>query len=649
MGGRSNTKTHLQERIDGNLTDEGNESSQTVENGRTYHITIAVNNGNVKCYLDGELIHDYDFTVLNLKGTLNNAFERCSGLTNVSIPEGVTSIGNYAFYGCFSLTSVTIPNSVTSIGDNAFDRCSSLTSITIPNSVTTINREAFYGCSSLTSITIPEGVTSIDEWTFGECKSLTSITIPNSVTSILIGAFYGCSGLTSVTIPNSVTSIGEYAFDHCGLTSVTIPSSVRILRYNAFAFCASLKRVFFEEGTTLGDNNTFAECPSLEEVIFPSTLCEGNMFDTFGGTPKLTHVVMPIDAPRCRYAELCNGRDISHSVLFTIPEGSARNYLEKGYYNISDNSALAWMKEEFEDETASVEGLMTAEGITADVGAKTALQTAIASARSAVLSADSYLAISAQIEAVKTAAKAYISSAVVASGTDVTALVRNPQMNRMDLGWDFQYTTTWQGCRVGYNNTGVYSEGDSSVNRFIETWWNGVTLLDGNFSQTLKQLPAGIYRLEADVIASWQQDENVEVTGASLFAGNSSTAISTDDKPEHLSVTFTIYSQQDVAIGIRTNSTNANWVAMDNVRLYFDGSAHDAAYASADINGYLSRMGGVLDLTNVYTPEAYATWYTSVQEAFDNGSIADDVVRLLFLRMSPLLAFRHLVVLVCIS
>ena len=70
------------------------------------------------------------------------------------------------------------------------------------------------------------------------------------------------------------------------------------------------------------------------------------------------------------------------------------------------------MKEEFEDETASVEGLMTAEGITADVGAKTALQTAIASARSAVLSADSYLAISAQIEAVKTAAKAYISSAV---------------------------------------------------------------------------------------------------------------------------------------------------------------------------------------------------------------------------------------------
>ena len=54
IGGRSNTKTHLQERIDGNLTDEGNESSQTVENGRTYHITIAVNNGNVKCYLDGE-------------------------------------------------------------------------------------------------------------------------------------------------------------------------------------------------------------------------------------------------------------------------------------------------------------------------------------------------------------------------------------------------------------------------------------------------------------------------------------------------------------------------------------------------------------------------------------------------------------------
>ena len=105
--------------------------------------------------------------------------------------------------------------SVTSIGDNAFQDCSSLTSITIPNSVTSIGEFAFDQCIRLTSITIPNSVTSIGEWAFNYCISLTSLTIPNSVTSIGWGAFGQCSGLTSVTIPNSVTSIGEDVFSSC--------------------------------------------------------------------------------------------------------------------------------------------------------------------------------------------------------------------------------------------------------------------------------------------------------------------------------------------------------------------------------------------------------------------------------------------------
>ena len=101
-------------------------------------------------------------------------------------------LGVYAFVDCSGLTSLTIPSSVTSIGYGAFEGCSGLTSLTIPSSVTSIGWGAFDGCSGLTSLTIPSGVTSIGG-----------------------GAFEGCSGLTSMTIPSSVTSIGNYAFYGC--------------------------------------------------------------------------------------------------------------------------------------------------------------------------------------------------------------------------------------------------------------------------------------------------------------------------------------------------------------------------------------------------------------------------------------------------
>ncbi|MCQ2094225.1 MAG: leucine-rich repeat domain-containing protein [Bacteroidaceae bacterium] len=164
--------------------------------------------------------------------TISCKYSGCSGLTSITIPNSVRSIGKYAFKYCSGLTSITIPNSVTSIGGGTFHGCSGLTSIDIPNLVTSIESNAFSGCSGLTSITIPNSVTSIGVDAFYDCSGLTSITIPNSVTSIGDGAFEECTGLTSITIPNSVKSIGDWAFFGCsGLTSIFVswsrPLSIR--------------------------------------------------------------------------------------------------------------------------------------------------------------------------------------------------------------------------------------------------------------------------------------------------------------------------------------------------------------------------------------------------------------------------------------
>ena len=154
-------------------------------------------------------------TVKSLKDSICSD---CTKLEKVVFEEGsvIHSIGYNAFRNCTGLTEINIPDSVTSIRDNAFQGCTGLTSITIPNKVKTIEDYAFADCTSLTSIDIPEGVTIIWNYAFYNCTGLTSVDIPDSVTSIGKYAFKGCS-LTNVRVPDSVSSIGSAAFgDYCG-------------------------------------------------------------------------------------------------------------------------------------------------------------------------------------------------------------------------------------------------------------------------------------------------------------------------------------------------------------------------------------------------------------------------------------------------
>ena len=224
-------------------------------------------------------------TELSSTGYGDGVFQGCTGLTSVTIPVSVTTLGAFTFRDCTGITSINIPDSVTAISNNAFDTCTSLTGITIPSGVTVLNTSLFYGCTSLKSINIPNSVTTIGLFTFYGCRSLTSITIPNSVTSIASYAFEYCSSLTGVTIPNGVTIIDGFTFYGCSsLQSITIPNSVTSIAIQAFEHCSSLQSITIPSSVADIGVNAFYGCSGLTSItvnaVTPPTLGNAAFYNT---------------------------------------------------------------------------------------------------------------------------------------------------------------------------------------------------------------------------------------------------------------------------------------------------------------------------------------------------------------------------------
>jgi hypothetical protein len=199
-------------------------------------------------------------------------------MTNIVIPDGITTINSYTFGGCKALVSITLPDSVTTIKSGAFRSCTSLTTINIPNNVTQIgwysdwssDDGAFAFCSSLTKIEIPDSVVMIGSSTFAYCTSLTNLKIPSNVTKIGSYAFSNCKNLTKVNIPDSVIEIGAYAFESCtSLTSIEIPDSmINIGNHCAFDGCTSLASIVIPDSVTSINLGTFDDCSRLKKVYY---------------------------------------------------------------------------------------------------------------------------------------------------------------------------------------------------------------------------------------------------------------------------------------------------------------------------------------------------------------------------------------------
>ena len=214
----------------------------------------------------------YNEVTYTVTGIKEQVFANCSALTSVSLPDGLTSIGNAAFRYS-GLTTASIGNGVTTIGEEAFQDCSSLATVSIGSGLTTIGNNAFYACWALTQFNVDEaneaycsdgGVlfnkdkTTLLQYPAG--KTETTYAVPTGVTSIAKYAFAGSNALTEVTLPEGLTEIAEYAFAWCrNLTKISLPKSLDNIGNMAFNECTGLTEMTVLATTppTLGTNAFF--------------------------------------------------------------------------------------------------------------------------------------------------------------------------------------------------------------------------------------------------------------------------------------------------------------------------------------------------------------------------------------------------------
>jgi len=214
------------------------------------------------------------------------AFDSCEGLTEITIPESIITLSSHLFYNCENLKSVTLPGNLKQIGEGAFEKCVSLTSISIPDTVYNISLKAFAGCKNLTAINVSENNKSYKSDNgvlftkkvnnivcYPQGKKETSYTIPEGVTIISPSAFYGCSNLTDIVVPDGVTKIGNYAFENCtGLTSIALPDGLTEMGNYTFLKCKKIKEIEIPNGITEIGAEVFEECTGLEKVVIPDSV-----------------------------------------------------------------------------------------------------------------------------------------------------------------------------------------------------------------------------------------------------------------------------------------------------------------------------------------------------------------------------------------
>lgn len=216
----------------------------------------------------------------NVREICSYAFNECTSLKSVELPDLLHTVGEYAFYGCTSITDVTLGSGLCDtsvegageayIGQNAFKNCTSLKTLTVKNGCKQIGYGMFENCTALEDVVLPDSVESIGAHAFENCASFIDIVIPDSVVSVGDFAYNNCSSAKTASLGHNLTEIGAYLFDNCtSLEKVTFNTGATKVSEGMFYNCSSLTDIALVDGITEIGDCAFEKCSSLEEITIP--------------------------------------------------------------------------------------------------------------------------------------------------------------------------------------------------------------------------------------------------------------------------------------------------------------------------------------------------------------------------------------------
>ena len=283
------------------------------------------------------------------------------GIKNISLPDGVTSIGRYAFYDCSALTQVTIGNSVESIGYYAFSGCSALTQVTW-NAIN-CNYDPFYDSrSNITTFTFGSQVEHIPAYLCYGMDKLTTVIISDNVTSIGAGAF-SSSGVVSLAIPAKATEFGADAFMDCNKLATVFyrgnmaewcnisfennyanPLSCAPKTVNLHIDNKVIKELTIPEGITAISDYCFYNAAFLTSLDISSSIT--NIGDSaFAGCTALDSIYCRASVPPTIMPTTFDGVD--RSIPLYIPEGKIMDYMFAPYWNEFTNLQTGFTQQSY--------------------------------------------------------------------------------------------------------------------------------------------------------------------------------------------------------------------------------------------------------------------------------------------------------------